>query len=69
MVLRHGIIEIGKQFRELLRKIIGRPVAPVALQGIGRPPVRAGCAAQAEIDPSGKRPLSMLKVSATLKGL
>ena len=54
MIGRQPILQIGEQLHQLFRKIVGRRLAAVALQGVRGLRVAARRAAEAEVDALGK---------------
>src|SRR3954451_15926818 len=52
MIGRQGAAQIAEQLGQLLREVVGRGLAAIALEREHREPVRAGGAPEAEVDPS-----------------
>ncbi len=56
MIGRQVVIEVGQQLRELLREVVGRGLAAVALQREGGQRIGAGRTADAEVDAPREQP-------------
>ena len=70
VVLGQAVLEVGEQLGELLREVVGRGLATVALERERRQRIGARGAADPEVDPSRDRARrGSLNVSATLNGL
>ena len=50
---RQAAVVVREQLGELLREVVGRDLAPVALERVGGQRVGAGRAAEREVDPAG----------------
>jgi hypothetical protein len=66
---REVILEVHEQLGELLREIVGRRGAPVALQRQHRLRIGAGRPANAEVDAARVEAGEHREVSATFSGL